>query len=99
MSATVTRAQDLLIQLAGSGAQFHPGQLEAIQTIVDLRQRTLVVQRTGWGKSAVYFIATKLLRDFSWTIFTIRGGRLPSSGSHSGKRAAVLCFLSPWLRR
>src|SRR5437763_7364495 len=46
-----------------AGAQFRPGQLEAIQAIVEQRRRALVVQRTGWGKSAVYFIATKLLRD------------------------------------
>lgn len=44
-------------------ASFHPGQLEAIRALVAARQRVLVVQRTGWGKSAVYFIATRLLRD------------------------------------
>ncbi len=44
------------------GAQFHPGQLEAIAALVDERRRALVVQRTGWGKSAVYFVATALLR-------------------------------------
>ena len=44
-------------------ARFRPGQLEAIQAIVERRKRALVVQRTGWGKSAVYFIATRLLRD------------------------------------
>ena len=44
-------------------AEFRPGQLEAIRALVDDRSRVLVVQRTGWGKSAVYFIATRLLRD------------------------------------
>ncbi|HPU12180.1 MAG TPA: RecQ family ATP-dependent DNA helicase [Aeromicrobium sp.] len=43
-------------------AQFHTGQLEAISALVDDRRRALVVQRTGWGKSAVYFVATALLR-------------------------------------
>src|SRR5690606_27941176 len=34
-----------------------------IRALVVERRRTLVVQRTGWGKSAVYFVATRLLRD------------------------------------
>ncbi len=41
---------------------FHDGQFEAISALVDNRSRALVVQRTGWGKSAVYFVATLLLR-------------------------------------
>ncbi len=45
------------------GAQFRPGQLEAIAALVEDRRRVLVVERTGWGKSAVYFIATRMLRD------------------------------------
>ncbi|WP_197282585.1 DEAD/DEAH box helicase, partial [Pseudomonas avellanae] len=44
-------------------AQFRNGQREAIQGIVDGNNRMLVVQKTGWGKSFVYFIATKLLRE------------------------------------
>ncbi|MFC6357440.1 RecQ family ATP-dependent DNA helicase [Luethyella okanaganae] len=43
-------------------AEFHDGQFEAIETLVAERRRVLVVQRTGWGKSAVYFVATLLLR-------------------------------------
>ncbi len=43
-------------------ATFHDGQLEAIAALVDDQRRALVVQRTGWGKSAVYFVATALLR-------------------------------------
>jgi ATP-dependent DNA helicase RecQ len=42
---------------------FRPGQLEAIGDVVIDRARVLCVQRTGWGKSAVYFIATALLRE------------------------------------
>ncbi|QKJ18599.1 RecQ family ATP-dependent DNA helicase [Microbacterium hominis] len=66
MTATTTlRAQalDALRSLVGSdGADFHDGQFEAIEALVDDRRRALVVQRTGWGKSAVYFVATLLLR-------------------------------------
>jgi ATP-dependent DNA helicase RecQ len=50
----------------GSGwadAQFREGQERAIRHIVEGRGRLLVVQKTGWGKSFVYFIATKLLRE------------------------------------
>ncbi len=44
-------------------AAFRPGQLEAIRDVVADRARVLCVQRTGWGKSAVYFVATALLRN------------------------------------
>jgi ATP-dependent DNA helicase RecQ len=47
----------------GAKATFREGQWEAIAAIALNRQRVLVVQKTGWGKSLVYFIATKLLRD------------------------------------
>lgn len=39
------------------------GQWEAISALVERRARLLVVQRTGWGKSLVYFLATRFLRD------------------------------------
>ena len=61
---TRTTAEHLLRELTGSAsAGFRPGQWEAIEELVERRRRVLVVQRTGWGKSAVYFIATRLLRD------------------------------------
>lgn len=60
---TTDRATDLLRQLLGPSATFRLGQLDAIVALVDDRRRTLVVQRTGWGKSIVYLIATRLLRD------------------------------------
>ena len=44
-------------------ADFRDGQWEAISSLVNHRERQLVVQRTGWGKSNVYFIATRILRD------------------------------------
>jgi len=63
MSTTVEAdALTLLRSLAGPDAEFRPDQLEAIRDLVDDRRRVLCVQRTGWGKSAVYFIATALLR-------------------------------------
>ena len=60
----VTRddAQAILEQLAGPEAALRDDQWTAIEALVVGRRRALVVQRTGWGKSAVYFIAAKLLR-------------------------------------
>jgi ATP-dependent DNA helicase RecQ len=64
VNATRESAIRILRTLVGSdGAEFHEGQYEAIETLVDQRKRALVVQRTGWGKSAVYFVATLLLRS------------------------------------
>jgi ATP-dependent DNA helicase RecQ len=60
---TRDRAQALLEQLAGDGAVLRDDQWTAIEALVVQRRRALVVQRTGWGKSAVYFIAAKLLRE------------------------------------
>src|SRR3954452_24875116 len=57
------RAEELLQLLAGPDAKFREHQREAIEDLVVDRRRVLCVQRTGWGKSAVYFIATKLLRE------------------------------------
>lgn len=45
----------------GADAEFREGQMDAIKEIL-LGKRTLVVQKTGWGKSLVYFLATKILR-------------------------------------
>src|SRR4051795_4814469 len=52
----------LLRELAGPDATFREHQLDAISDLVEDRRRVLCVQRTGWGKSAVYFLATALLR-------------------------------------
>src|SRR4051794_24942222 len=62
-SPVIERAQELLVDLAGPSAVLRPEQTEAITAIVDERRRALVVQRTGFGKSAIYFIATRLRRD------------------------------------
>ncbi len=55
-------AERHLRALAGQGAKLRDDQWTAISALVAARRRALVVQRTGWGKSAVYFIATALLR-------------------------------------
>ena len=53
----------VLRELTGrADADFHPGQFEAIKALVEDRRRALVVQRTGWGKSAVYFLSALLQR-------------------------------------
>ncbi|MDE2715471.1 MAG: RecQ family ATP-dependent DNA helicase [Chloroflexota bacterium] len=44
-------------------AKFRAGQWDAIDALVNRRERRMVVERTGWGKSMVYFIATRLLRN------------------------------------
>ena len=49
--------------LNNQSAEFRDGQWEAIDALVNRRERLLLVQRTGWGKSAVYFVATRMLRD------------------------------------
>jgi ATP-dependent DNA helicase RecQ len=55
--------QLLRAALQDPAADFRAGQWEAIEALVQRRARLLVVQRTGWGKSAVYFLSTRLLRD------------------------------------
>jgi ATP-dependent DNA helicase RecQ len=62
----ITQAQgEILLQKAvcNTSAKFRPGQWEAIDAIVNQRKKELVVQRTGWGKSIVYFISAFLLRE------------------------------------
>ncbi len=56
-------AEACLRVLAGEGARLRDDQWTAIRALVVDHVRALVVQRTGWGKSAVYFAATRLLRD------------------------------------
>ena len=59
-------ARALQLLRIGSGqptAVFRDGQEEAIRHVVEGLGRLLVVQKTGWGKSMVYFLGTRLLRD------------------------------------
>ncbi|MGW5331148.1 RecQ family ATP-dependent DNA helicase [Streptomyces bauhiniae] len=60
-----TEADAVLAELVGApegSARLREDQWEAVRALVVDRRRALVVQRTGWGKSAVYFVATALLR-------------------------------------
>src|SRR5260370_19426370 len=57
------KAESLLRQMLGAEKSYRDGQCEAIETYAVRKQRVFVVQRTGWGKGIVYFIATKILRD------------------------------------
>ncbi len=62
----MTREQALQLlrtSINNPNANFHEDQWEAIDALVNDRKKMLVVERTGWGKSSVYFIATKALRD------------------------------------
>jgi ATP-dependent DNA helicase RecQ len=67
ITASETFAADALARLraltADAHAEFRADQLAAIRDVVTDRARVLCVQRTGWGKSAVYFVATALLRE------------------------------------
>src|SRR5687768_7474738 len=64
MIYNASRALQLLRLATGSvSTSFREGQEEAIRHLVEGRSRLLVVQKTGWGKSLVYFIAIKLLRE------------------------------------
>ena len=56
------RVYEILRESYGENAKFREGQKEAIEAVVN-EKRTLVVQKTGWGKSLVYFLATKLLKE------------------------------------
>ena len=58
-----TRAEQHLTALVGGPAALRDDQWRAIEALVVGRRRALVVQRTGWGKSAVYFVAAALLRS------------------------------------
>ncbi|MEV4758694.1 DEAD/DEAH box helicase [Micromonospora sp. NPDC049559] len=73
------RAEAVLRRLAGEHARLRDDQWRAIEALVVDRRRVLCVQRTGWGKSAVYFVATALLRA---------GESGPGAGSAPGPAAA-----------
>jgi ATP-dependent DNA helicase RecQ len=63
MGTVRDRAEEVLRALAGPDARLRADQWTAISALVESRRRALVVQPTGWGKSAVYFVATALLRS------------------------------------
>ncbi|WP_226931047.1 MULTISPECIES: RecQ family ATP-dependent DNA helicase [Parafrankia] len=80
------RAEELLRALAGPGAVLRDDQWRAIDALVSERRRVLLVQRTGWGKSAVYFLATALLR-----------GAEVSTGGPTPPRVGPTVIVSPLL--
>ncbi|MEZ5181947.1 MAG: RecQ family ATP-dependent DNA helicase [Acidimicrobiales bacterium] len=60
--ALAADAAAVLVEIAGPGAVLRDDQLAAVAALVERRERVLLVQATGWGKSAVYWIATVLAR-------------------------------------
>lgn len=54
-------AERILKSYLGQEANFREGQLESIISVL-LNDKTLVIQKTGWGKTLIYIIATLLLR-------------------------------------
>ncbi|MBQ1490968.1 MAG: ATP-dependent DNA helicase RecG, partial [Blautia sp.] len=54
------KAREILKSIYGPDASFREGQYEAIESVLT-HKRTVVVQKTGWGKSLVYFISAKLM--------------------------------------
>ena len=88
------RAETVLRELVGRGdAHLREDQWRAIEALVVAHRRALVVQRTGWGKSAVYFVATVLLRE-GWGGWR-PGDPPPSPGARGGAGASVI--ISPLL--
>ena len=64
----MTADHDLALQILRAGlarpeAQFRDGQWQAIQALVQHRAKLLVVRQTGWGKSLVYCMAARVLRE------------------------------------
>ena len=91
------RAEEILRALVGSqSARLRADQWRAIEALVVGRRRALVVERTGWGKSAVYFVATMLLRE-GWGGWR-ESDPLPSTRSGEGADGAgPTIIISPLL--
>lgn len=84
-AAVRERAEAVLRRLAGEHARLREDQWRAIEALVVDRRRVLCVQRTGWGKSAVYFVATALLRA---------GGASGGDTAHTGPTVIVSPLLA-----
>ncbi|PZF89498.1 RecQ family ATP-dependent DNA helicase [Micromonospora deserti] len=87
-AAVRERAEAVLRRLAGEHARLREDQWRAIEALVVDRRRVLCVQRTGWGKSAVYFVATALLRE---------RGVAAEAGGGSSPPAGPTVIVSPLL--
>ena len=96
VNALRTQAEQWLQHTLGAQADFRDGQWEAIEALEVNRQRVLVVQRTGWGKSLVYFMATRLLRAQGAGVTILISPLLSlmrnqiDSAAHGGLRAATI---------
>ncbi len=96
VNALRAQAEQWLQHTLGAQAHFRDGQWEAIEALVVNRQRVLVVQRTGWGKSLVYFMATRLLRAQGAGVTILISPLLSlmrnqiESAAHWGLRAATI---------
>ncbi|WP_199434952.1 RecQ family ATP-dependent DNA helicase [Qaidamihabitans albus] len=95
------RAETLLRALAGDDAVLRDDQWTAIEALVAHRRRALVVQRTGWGKSAVYFLATALLREqgagptvIVSPLLALMRNQIAAAG-HAGIHAATMNSANP----
>lgn len=62
MVSKIDALAQLRIAMGNAAAVFRDGQWEAIDRIANQRGKVLCVQRTGWGKSMVYFVSAKLIR-------------------------------------
>ncbi|WP_270258919.1 RecQ family ATP-dependent DNA helicase [Kocuria marina] len=96
------RALDHLRELTGNPhADFHPGQFEAISALVQEHRRALMVQRTGWGKSAVYFLSALLMRAQGYGPTLIISPLLAlmrdqvAAAQRAGVRAAAISSANP----
>ena len=98
-SAVRERAEAVLRELVGrEDARLREDQWRAIRALVVDRRRALVVQRTGWGKSAVYFVATVLLRT-GWGAPrpTSSGPGSPAPAGGEGAASGATVIISPLL--
>jgi ATP-dependent DNA helicase RecQ len=89
-------SQVVITALAGPEARVRPDQLEAVRALVVERRRALVVQATGWGKSAVYWIAARAVRDNGGgpvlvvsPLLALMGDQV-AAASRAGLRAATM---------
>lgn len=91
------RAEEVLHRLAGAHATLRDDQWRAIEALVVDRRRVLCVQRTGWGKSAVYFIATALLRGGATAGGTAGGDAVGGEAVGGEPAAGPTVIVSPLL--
>ncbi|MGI5211887.1 DEAD/DEAH box helicase [Plantactinospora sp. CA-290183] len=99
-SAVRERAEAVLRRLAGEHARLREDQWRAIEALVVDKRRVLCVQRTGWGKSAVYFVATALLRPAETAGATQAAGGTGAAGAPggaAGSPAGPTVIVSPLL--